>query len=153
MQLALAKRKIVLEIIFSFATNHALLKIVHAFNSIYCLKMRTLKTYIWSVLLYGCECWTISNNIEKKLDATEMWFLRRLMRISWTDRKTNEEVLQLAETKRSLMTTIRKRQLKFVGHINRKNGLEKTVLCGKIEGKRSRGRQRTTYIKSECLCN
>ena len=70
------------------------------------------------------------------------------MRISWTDRKTNEEVLQLAETKRSLVTTIRKRQLKFVGHINRKNGLEKTVLCGKIEGKRSRGRQRTTYINS-----
>ncbi|GFO10328.1 endonuclease-reverse transcriptase [Plakobranchus ocellatus] len=81
--------------------------------------MRTLKSCVWSVLLYGCECWTISN-IKKKLEATEMWFFRRFMRVSWTDRKTNEEVFQLAGMKRSMMKTIRNRQLKFLGHISRK---------------------------------
>ena len=111
-------------------------------------KLRTLKAYVWSVLLYGCECWTVSNSMRKKLEAAEMWFLRRLMRISWTERKTNEEVLQLAGTKRSLMKAIRKRQLRFVGHINRKNELEKVVLCGKIAGRRDRGRQRISYIDS-----
>ena len=111
-------------------------------------KIRTLKTYVWSVLLYGCECWTISNNNKKKLEATAMWFIRRLMGISWKERKTNEEVLKLSGTSRSLMKTVRKRQMEFLGHINRKNGLEKIVLCGKIEGKRSRGRPRTSHIAS-----
>ena len=63
-------------------------------------------------------------------------------------KKTNEEVLQLARVQRSLIETIRIRQMKFLGHISRKDGLEKLVLCGKIKGKRCRGRQRTKYIDS-----
>ena len=84
----------------------------------------------------------------KDTEATEIWYLRRLMRRSWTDKKTNEEVLHLAGVERSLIKTIRKRQIKSLGHRSRKNGIETLVLCGKIEGKRCRERQRTTYIDS-----
>ncbi|RUS88370.1 hypothetical protein EGW08_003882 [Elysia chlorotica] len=99
-----------------------------------------LRTYVLSVLMYGSECWTISKEMEKRLLAIEMWFLRRIFRISWTERKTNEEVLHLHGTDRSLLQMIRKRQMEFLGHINRHDGLEKLMLHGKVEGKRARGR-------------
>ena len=111
-------------------------------------KTRILKTYIWSVLLYGCECWTINKVMERKLEAAEMWFIRRMLRVSWTDKKTNEAVLKEANLERSLMKTLRQRQLKFLGHVCRHKGLEHLAITGKIEGKRSRGRQRITFIES-----
>ncbi|GFS15870.1 endonuclease-reverse transcriptase [Elysia marginata] len=74
---------------------------------------------------------TITKDIQKKIEAAEMWFFRRMLRVPWTARKTNEEVLKETETTRSLMNRIRRRQAKFVGHImrrepcyNRKNGRE-----------------------------
>ena len=111
-------------------------------------KIETLRAYVWSILLYGCESWTLSKNTEKKLEATEMWFIRRMLRISWTEKKSNTEVMEEAGYQRSLIKTIRKRQMQFLGHICRKDGIEKHVLCGKIEGKRSRGRQRNLFINS-----
>ena len=105
-----------------------------------------MKTYVWSVLLYGCECWTLNKEIVKKLEAVEMWFIRRMMRISWTEKRSNESVLKDANLGRSLIKTIRQRQLDFLGHICRQKGLEHLAITGKIEGKRSRGRQRTTFI-------
>ena len=111
-------------------------------------KYRILRTYVWSILLYGCESWTITNSITKKLEATEMWFFRRILKISWTEKKSNQEVLEMANKERSLMKTIRKRQMKFMGHVYRKGGMEQLSMTGKIEGKRSRGRQRETYVDS-----
>ena len=111
-------------------------------------KIRVLKTYVWSVLLYGCECWTINKETEKKLESAEMWFIRRIMRISWMDKKSNESVLKDANLERSLIKTIRRRQLQFLGHNCRHKGLEYLSITGKIEGKRSRGRQRITFIES-----
>ena len=111
-------------------------------------KYRVLKAYVWSVLLYGCESWTITEDLKKKLEATEMWFIRRILGISWKEKKTNQEVLEQAEIRRSLLKTIRKRQLQFLGHLNRHKGLEHLALTGKIEGKRDRGRQRMTYLNS-----
>ena len=70
------------------------------------------------------------------------------MKISWTEKKSNEEVMKLAGYVRSLLNTIRKRQLEFFGHIIRANGIEKRLLCGKICGVRSRGRQRIKYTDS-----
>ncbi|GFO23853.1 RNA-directed DNA polymerase from mobile element jockey [Plakobranchus ocellatus] len=64
----------------------------------------------WSYHLPGCEAWTISKQIQNKLEATEMWFLRRMLRIPWTAKKTNERVLNEANKRRSLVRTIRKRQ-------------------------------------------
>ena len=111
-------------------------------------KHRVLKAYVWSILLYGCESWTITEDIRKKLEASEMWFLRRMLRISWTEKKTNEEVLKQAETKRLLIRTIRKRQMQFVGHLNRHKCIEHLALTGKIEGKKGKGRPRKTYLNS-----
>ena len=110
--------------------------------------MRALKAYVWSILLYGCECWTLTKDTERKLEAVEMWYIRRIMKISWIEKKSNEEVMKMAGYKRSLLNVIRKRQLKFFGHICRKDGLEKHLLCGKIEGVKSRGRQRTKFTDS-----
>ena len=115
------------------------------------LKLKFLKCYVLSTLLYGCESWTISETIKKRLEATEMWFLRRMMRIPWVKKVTNERVLELAGTGRSLLTTIRKRQLQFIGHTIRKNGIGKLAIEGKINGKRARGRQRLEYMKSLAL--
>ena len=84
-----------------------------------CTKINTLKAYIWSILLYGCECWSSTKNLERRHEAAEMWYIRRIMRISWTEKKSNEEVMEMAGYKRSLLKTIRKRQLQFFGHINR----------------------------------
>ena len=87
-------------------------------------KMKVLKCYVWSTLLYGCECWTITKDSENKIEATEMWFLRRLLRISWKEKKSNEVVLDEAHVGRSMLKTIRKRQMQFLGHLNRHKGLE-----------------------------
>ena len=111
-------------------------------------KIRVLKSYVWSTLLYGCESWTITMDLEKKLEAAEMWFIRRILRISWKEKKTNEAVLKEVNMERTLMKTIRKRQMQFLGHLYRQKGIEHLALTGKIEGKRSRGRPRTTYLQS-----
>ena len=111
-------------------------------------KIRVLKCYVWSILLYGSECWTISKEMEKRLEATEMWFLRRMLAISWTARESNESIMKRMNWKRCLLNTIRYRQLNFTGHVIQKGCLEHQVLCGKISGKRDRGRQRTKYLES-----
>ena len=110
--------------------------------------MNTLKAYVWSILLYGCECWALTKELERRLEAAEIWFIRRIFKISWTDKKSNEEVMRMAGYERSLLRKIRERQLQFFGHINRTNGLEKLLMCGEIQGKRSRGRQRMKYTDS-----
>ena len=114
-------------------------------------KFRILKTYVWSTLTYGCECWTITSDIEKKIEAAEMWFIRRMLRISWAEKKTNVNVLREGNVQRSLLKTIRKRQMEFLGHVCRRRGLEFLSLTGKVEGKRDRGKQRITFLDS--LCN
>ncbi|GFO24946.1 endonuclease-reverse transcriptase [Plakobranchus ocellatus] len=105
-------------------------------------RKRALQCYIETVLMYGCEAWTISKQIQNKLEATEMWLLRRMLRISWTAKKTNERVMNEANKRRSLIRTIRKRQATFLGQVIRRGKLEHLVTTGKFEGKRSRGRQR-----------
>ena len=112
------------------------------------VRKRILEAFIEPVLLYGCEAWTIDERMKRSLETTEMWFLRRLMRIPWTAKKTNEEVLTEAQTTRQLMTKIRKRQAKFVGHVIRRNRLEHLVTTGKFDGKRGRGRPRAKMLDS-----
>ena len=96
--------------------------------------------------MYGCETWTISETMKKQLEAAEMWFLRRMMKISWTKKITNEEVLRRAQTERQIMKQIVKRQCSFLGHVLRKRGIECQVVTGKVEGNRDRGRQRQTFL-------
>ena len=105
-------------------------------------RKRALQYYIEPVLMYGCEAWTITKQIQKKLEAMEMWFLRRMLRIPWVEKKSNETVLREADTTRSLINKLRKRQATFFGHVMRREALEHLVTTGMMEGKRGRGRQR-----------
>ena len=113
--------------------------------SVKCRK-RMVKTFVWPILMYGCEAWTISKTMDRRLEATEMWIWRRVLRISWTERVTNERVLERMETGRELLRRIRSRQLNFLGHVLRRDGMESLCLTGKIEGRRARGRQREKYM-------
>ncbi|XP_037794114.1 uncharacterized protein LOC119589587 [Penaeus monodon] len=96
-------------------------------------KLRVLDCYVNSILTYSSECWTISAQMERRLEAAEMWFLRRMFRVSWTDHVANEAVLRKAGREKSLLKCIRKRQMQFLGHIMRKDGLENLTITGKIE--------------------
>ena len=109
-------------------------------------RMRIIKSYIWASLLYGCETWTINAAMEKRLEAFEMWCWRRMLRVSWTERRTNESILEEIGKQRELMRTIKKRQLGFLGHVFRKESLENLSLTGKIDGSRGRGRPRIKYM-------
>ena len=90
----------------------------------------------------------VTKDLERRLEAAEMWYIRRIMRISWTEKKSNKEVTEMAGYKRSLLKTIRKRKLHFFGHINRADGLEKQILGEKMCGTKIRGRQHTKYTDS-----
>ena len=92
--------------------------------------------------------WTMSKEAERRLEAFEMWIYRRILKIPWTAKVTNEEVLKRIGREKNLLRQIRTRQMKFFGHITRHNTLEKLVTQGHINGSKSRGRQRHTYLTS-----
>ena len=81
------------------------------------------------------------------MEATEMWFLRRMLKIPWTKKISNMEVLKRADTSIHLIKTIRQRQLHFLGHVLRKEGIEQQVITGKVEGRRDCREQRMTFIQ------
>jgi len=84
------------------------------------------------------------------LMAAEMWFLWRMLRISWTEKKSNEEILREVGVQRTLIKSIRQWQLAFLGQIMRRHGLEITVVTGRIKGNTARGHQRLKYLDSLC---
>ena len=120
--------------------------ILAAENISIAVRLRVLKCNIWSTLLYGCETWTISGDMNKKLEALETWFYRRMLRISWKEKVTNGEVYRRMNTITSLLIDIVHRQLSFLGHILRKGELENLVVTGFVDGKRDRGRQGETLL-------
>ena len=105
-------------------------------------RKRVLDAYIITILRYGSEAWTLNKKTIKTIEAAEMWFLRRMLRIPYTARVTNQEVLRRASETRTLANNIRKGQAEFFGHVMRREALEHVITTGKIEGRRSRGRQR-----------
>ena len=109
-------------------------------------KLRILKCYVYSIFTYGCESWTLSKVLEAKIEAFEMWCLRRIGNIRWSDRVTNDSVLQKLNTKRQLLQSIQKRKTKYFGHIKRKKNLLTITLEGNLEGKRPRGRPRNMWM-------
>jgi hypothetical protein len=106
-----------------------------------------LRSLVWSTALYGCETWNVSTEEKKRLESFEMWCYRRILKIKWTDYITNEEVLARMNCKRSLWYYIVRKRVTMVGHILRHEGLMKTVLEGRVEGKNYRGRPRLEYIE------
>ena len=109
-------------------------------------KLRILKCYIFSIFTYGSEAWTLSKVLEQKIEALEMYCFRWIGNISWKDKVSNENVLKKINTKRSLLKDIQKRKLRYYGHIKRKENLLTTILEGKMEGKRPRGRPRISWF-------
>jgi len=99
---------------------------------------------------YGCESWTLRKNEETHLDAFEMKGLRKILRVSWTAKKTNEWVLTKAGVKRKLLNTVKTRKLAYYGHTMRKQGscLEKEIMQGTMPGARRRERPCTDNIKT-----
>ena len=110
-------------------------------------KLKILNCYIFSIFTYGSEAWTLSKVLENKIEATEMWCLRRLSNILWKDKVSNEEVLRRLGTKRTLLDKIKKRKCRYYGHIKRKNNVLTMAVEGRVQGKRPRGRPRNTWFK------
>ena len=112
------------------------------------LRKRFIKAYVWSTLTYGCEAWTMNKEMEKRIEAAEMWCYRRMMKISWTERVSNEQVLNRAGAKREIMRAIRRRQLRFLGHVMRRQQMESNCMTGRLDGRRGRGRPRMKLLDS-----
>ena len=112
------------------------------------LKMKLVKALIWPVITYGAEGWTLKKDDERRLEAAEMWCYRRMLRISWTEKRTNKSILNELQTRRELLAQIIKRKMAFFGHACRNNkcNLVKTCILGMMSGKRRRGRPRMQYI-------
>ena len=105
-----------------------------------------IKTLIWPVAMYACETWTLRKEETDRLKAFEMWLWRKMDRVSWSDRKTNEQVLIDVEEKRCLLEAVVKRKKNWIGHVMRGDGLLKLVIEGRMKGKKARGRPRLGMI-------
>lgn len=114
------------------------------------VRLRTLKCYVWSLLLYGCETWTLKKEDLKRLQAFEMWLYRRMLRISWTSRTTNMEVLGKMNTQPLLVQTIKMRKTAYLGHLMRHTEYEQLqlILEGKIDGRRGLGRKKKSWLRN-----
>ncbi|GFO12704.1 endonuclease-reverse transcriptase [Plakobranchus ocellatus] len=112
-----------------------------------------MRAHVWSILLYRCECWTLTKDTEQQLEAVEMWFIRRIMKVSWTKRKTNAKVVDMAGYNRSLLNTIRERQLKILGHIIRAGGLEKLMECQNMCKQEQRKTTHKIHSQFKQICN
>ena len=102
---------------------------------------------ILPVVMYGCESWTIKKAECQRIDAFELWCWRRLMRVPWTARTSNQSILKEISPEYSLEGLMLKLKLQYFGHLMRRaDSFEKTVMLGKIEGRRRRGRQRMRWL-------
>ena len=110
------------------------------------VKKKIVKTTIWPVAMYGSETWTLRKEETDRLRAFEMWVWRKMEKISWKDKKTNEQVLNSVGEDRSLTDSILKRKKNWIGHVVRGEGLLKLAIEGRMEGSKSRGRPRMGMI-------
>ena len=113
-------------------------------------KIKLYRSLVLSILLYGCESWTMTAETTRRVQAFETKSFRRLLGISWRDRKTNDYVRRQIETlagpQEPLLSVVKKRKLSWFGHVTRHNSLPKTVLQGTLEGGRRRGRQTKSWM-------
>ena len=99
--------------------------------------------------MYGCGSWTIKKAERERIDAFELWCWRRFLRVRWTTRRSNQSTLKEINPDYSLEGLMLKLKLQYVGHLmQRPNSLEKTLMLGKIEGRRRRGQQRMRWLDS-----
>ena len=110
-------------------------------------KVCLVKAMVFPVVMYECECWNIKKAECRRTDAFELWCWRRLFRVHWTARRSNQSILEEIGPEYSLKGLMLKLKLQYFGHqIQRTDSLEKTLMLGKIEGRRRRGWQRMRWL-------
>ena len=110
-------------------------------------KVHLVKIIVFPVVMYECKSWTIKKAEHRRIDAFELWCWRRLLRVPWTARRSNQSILKEISPGCSLEGLILKLKLQYFGQLMRRtNSLEKTLMLGKIEGGRRRGRQRMRWL-------
>ena len=110
-------------------------------------KVHVVKAMVFPVVMYGCESWTIKKDEHWRIDASEPWCWTRLLRVPWTARKSNQSILKKISPGCSLEWMMLKLKLQCFAHLmQRADSLEKTLMLGKIEGRRRRGRQRMKWL-------
>ena len=103
-------------------------------------KVHLVKAMVFPAVMYGCESWTIKKVECQKIDAFELWCWRRLLRVPWTTRRSNQSILKEISPEYSLEELMLKLKLQYFGHLmQRADSFEKTLMLGKIEGRRRRG--------------
>ena len=109
--------------------------------------VRLVKAMVFPVVMYGCESWTVKKAECRRTDAFELWCWRRLLRVPWTAKRSNQSILKEISPGCSLEGLMLKLKLQYFGHLmGRVDSFEKTLMLGKIEGRRRRGRQRTRCL-------
>ena len=102
-------------------------------------KVCLVKAMVFPVVMYGCESWTIKKAEHRRIDALELWYRRRLLRVPWTERRSNQSILKEISPEHSLEGLMLKLKLRYCGHLmQRADSLEKTLMLGKIEARRRR---------------
>ena len=110
-------------------------------------KVRLVKAMVFPVVVYGCESWTVKKVERQRLDAFELWCCRRLLRVPWTVRRSNQSILKEISPGISLQGMMLKLKLQHFGNLTqRADSLEKTLMLGGIEGRRRRGRPRMRWL-------
>ena len=110
-------------------------------------KVHLVKALVFPVVMYGYEIWTIKKAEYRRIDAFELWCRRRLLRVPWTVRRSNQSILKEISPVYSLEELMLKLKLQYFGHLMRKtDSLEKTLMLGKIEGRKRRGWQRMSWL-------
>ena len=102
---------------------------------------------VFPVVMYGCESWTIKKAEHQRIDAFELWYWRRLLRVPWTARRSNQSILKEINPEYSLKGLMMKLKLQYFSHLmQRTDSFEKALMLGKIEGRRRRGRQGMRWL-------
>ena len=110
-------------------------------------KVRLVKAMVFPLGMYGCESWTVKKAERRRIDGFELWCWRRPLRVSWTARRSNQSILKEISPGCSLEGLMLKLKLQYFGHlIRRTDSFEKTLMLGKIEGRRRRGQQRMRWL-------
>ena len=110
-------------------------------------KVHLVKAMVFPVVMYGCESWTLKKAECQRIDAFELWCWRRLLRVPWTARRSNQSILKEISPEYSLEGLMLKLKLQYFGHLMwRTDSLEKTLILGKTEGRRRRGQQRMRWL-------
>ena len=110
-------------------------------------KVRLIKAMVFPVVMYGCESWTLKKAERRRIDAFELWCWRRLLRVTWTARKSNQSILKEISPGCSLEGMMLKLKLQYFYHLMRRvHSLEKTLMLGGIGGRRRRGQQRMRWL-------